>query len=309
MNNYFFIVILLLLFSCSTGNNNMLKEVKKIETFPSASGIEYFKNHLYVIGDDASQILVLDSNFHPVDSIRLFSATERRVAKSIKPDLEAITLLPDKKLFVIGSGSLSPHRNKGWIIDPVSKKADSIRLDSFYARLTAAGLPEINIEGICRIPGYFIISNRGNLSYPKNHLILAHKTFWEEQSKSSFSVIRFGNNTDSSSFNGVSGLSYSEKSDKLLVTVSTEYTKSSYEDGAIGKSFLWIIDDFSTKKRWAAINPNKSIDLEKLDKRFSGQKIESVCIMDETKHFLHLVLAADNDDGSSTLFKIIVEKK
>jgi len=309
MNNYFFIAMLLLLFSCSTANNNILKEIKKIETYPSASGIEYFNNQLYVIGDDASQILVLDSNFQLTDSIRLFSASERRVPKSIKPDLEAITLLPDKKLFVIGSGSLSPHRNKGWIIDPVLKKADSIRLDSFYARLTAAGLPEINIEGICRIPGYFIISNRGNLSYPKNNLILTEKSFREQQTKSPFSLIWLGNNTDSSSFNGVSGLSYSEKSDKLLVTVSTEYTKSSYEDGAIGKSFLWIIDDFSIKKKWAAINPNKIIDLENLDKRFSGQKIESVCITNETKHFLHLVLAADNDDGSSTLFKIIVEKK
>ncbi|MND05646.1 hypothetical protein D3C83_265740 [compost metagenome] len=50
------------------------------------------------------------------------------------------------------------------------------------------------------------------------------------------------------------------------------------------------------------------IDLEEVDARFKGQKIESVCILKETKDFLHLALAADNDDGSSTLFRLVVEK-
>ena len=51
------------------------------------------------------------------------------------------------------------------------------------------------------------------------------------------------------------------------------------------------------------------IDLDDLDSRFRGQKIESICVTMETRGYIHLVLAADNDDGSSTLFKLIVEKE
>ena len=60
---------------------------------------------------------------------------------------------------------------------------------------------------------------------------------------------------------------------------------------------------------YAGINPDQVIDLEDIDPKFNKQKIESVCVRKETKNFLHLVLAADNDDGSSSLFNLIVEKK
>lgn len=308
MTNYRFLAIILLFTSCGSGNGNILKEVKKIDYYPSASGIEYYNKHLYVIGDDANYILVLDSNFRLTDSILLFATPEKRLPKPVKPDLESMTMLPDNKLLLLGSGSLSPYRNRAWMVDLISKRIDSIRLDTFYSRLSVNGLKELNIEGLCRIPGYFLISNRGNKGFPKNHLLLVDKSFWKEQSSTPITMIRVGTNADSSIFSGVSGLTYSEKSDKLLLTVSTENTINTIDDGEIGKSYLWIIDDISTKKRWAAINPNKIIDLEKLDEKFHKQKIESVCITEETKHFLHLVLAADNDNGSSTLFKIIVEK-
>lgn len=310
MTNYRLLTIILIFTSCGcgSGNGNMLKDVKKIDYYPSASGIEYYNKHLYVIGDDANHILVLDSNFRLTDSILLFAATEKRLPKSVKPDLESMTTLPDNKLLLLGSGSLSPYRNRAWMVDLTSKGVDSIKLDTFYSKLSVNGLKELNIEGLCRIPGYFLISNRGNKGFPKNHLILVDKSFWNQQSATPITLIRVGNNTDTSKFSGVSGLTYSEKSDKLLLTVTTENTINTLDDGEIGKSYLWIIDDISTKKRWAAINPNKVIDLEKLDEKFRQQKIESVCITEETKHFLHLVLAADNDDGSSTLFKIIVEK-
>lgn len=33
---------------------------KKLDHYSSASGIEYFRNHYYVIGDDANNLLILD---------------------------------------------------------------------------------------------------------------------------------------------------------------------------------------------------------------------------------------------------------
>jgi hypothetical protein len=300
-------IILAILASC--GSNNMLKETKKLDHYPSASGIEYFNNEFYIIGDDANDLLILDSNLHPTDSISLYSFAEKRIPKKIKADLEAITITKDNKLLIVGSGSLSPHRNTAWLIDPVTKQKDSLRLDTFYQRLSQNGIRETNIEGIAAIPGSIILSNRGSKGHPKNHLILTSDNFWKDQTNAPISIILVGSNTDSSLFSGVSGFAYTQKSDRLVLTVSTEDTRNTMDDGAIGKSYLWIIENISAKKNWKAINPDQVIDLDAMDAKFKGQKIESVCVTKETKDFLHLVLAADNDDGSSSIFRLIVEKK
>ena len=286
----------------------MLTDVKKIDHYPSASGIEYFNKQFYIIGDDANDLLILDSNLVVKDSINLYSFAEKRIPKAIKADLEAITILPGNKLLLLGSGSSTPYRNTAWIIDPVSRQKENVRLDTFYQRLQANGLKEINIEGMTSFPGSIILSNRGNKGYPKNHLVFVNERFWEKQSNSSINAILFGSNADTAIFNGVSGLAYAAKSDQLICTVCTEDTRNNMDDGAIGKSYLWIVNDISSKKKWKTINPDKIIDLEEADQRFKGQKIEAACIIKETKKFIHLVLSADNDNGSSTLYKMFIPK-
>ena len=69
------------------------------------------------------------------------------------------------------------------------------------------------------------------------------------------------------------------------------------------------MENISAKKRWKAINPDKIIDLEDVDDRFKGQKVESVCILAESDNSITLLLAADNDNGSSTLFRVIISKE
>lgn len=292
----------------SCGSNTMLKESKKLEHYPSASGIEYLNNQFYVIGDDANNLVILDSSLTIIDSIQLSLFPDKRIPKSDKPDLEAILITADKQLLFIGSGSLAPQRNQAWLINPITKNKDSIRLDVFYDRLQKSGLHELNIEGACSIPGAVILSNRGSKGNAKNHLVITRPDFWKEQQNAPITLISIGSNTDTSFFNGVSGIAYAQKSDRLLLTVSTEDTRNSMDDGAIGKSYLWFIENISSKKNWKAINPDKIIDLGNLDAAFKGQKIESLCVTKETKNFLHLVLVADNDDGSSTIFKLVAEK-
>lgn len=302
-------ILTLTIILTSCGSNSMLKEIKKLNHYPSASGIEYFNDQFYIIGDDANDMLILDSNFKLADSINLYSFAEKRIPKKLKADLEGITITKDNRLLITGSGSLSPYRNTAWLIDPVTKQKDSIRLDTFYQRLITSGLREINIEGICAIPGSIILSNRGSKGYPKNYLIFSSDEFWNDQANSPITFVLAGSNTDTALFNGISGLAYAKKSDRLIVTVSTEDTRNSMDDGTIGKSYLWIIKNISARKKWKAINPDQVIDLEAIDQRFKGQKIESVCIIKETENFLHLVLVADNDDGGSSIFKLIAEKK
>lgn len=301
--------VLLAGIATSCGNHHMLKEVKTLGNYPSASGIEVFNNQVYVIGDDANHLLVLDSNLAYKDSIRLYNFPGTRIPKELKADLESITLTADNKLFIPGSGSKEPYRNNAWLIDPSTHKADTFSLADFYSRLRSFGISELNIEGSCEIPGFQLLSNRGSKGFPKNHLIFTKPGFWKEQSHCPINTLLLGTQRDSSVFTGVSGLAYAKKSDRLLITVSTEDTRNNVDDGAIGKSYLWIVKNISAKKNWSAINPDEIIDLTELDARFKGQKIECVCITKETKDLLYLLLAADNDNGTSTLFKVILTKE
>jgi len=275
--------------------------------YPSCSGIEFVNNKLYLIGDDVNYVLVLDKEFNRLDTIHLFGSDTERISKDIKPDLESISVTSADEhpsLMMLGSGS-SEKRNNGWIVNPETKETNKISLDTFYNRIKLRGIEQLNIEGLAAFPGGFILANRGNKSFPKNHLIITSKDFWQNQATSPIKIIPVGTQPDSSVFNGVSGLDYSYISDRLVITVSTENTYNNKDDGAIGKSYVWIINDFSTKRRAAAINPNRVIDLEEMDPHFKSQKIESACIISEKKKKLELVLVADNDKGRSELFRIL----
>jgi hypothetical protein len=302
-------VVFLLSMFASCGNNTVLKEHTVIPSYPSASGIEYLNDKLYVIGDDANKLLVLDKELKPLDSIALYSFPGQRIPKDIKADLESAAITADNKLLLLGSGSLAPYRNRAWLIDPVTKQKDSINLDLFFKYLGDAGIPEVNIEGMTSVPGNMVLANRGNKNYPKNFLVVTGPDFWKKPESTPITLIAAGADSDTSHFNGISGLAYAKSSDRLLLTVSTEDTRNAMEDGAIGKSYLWIIKNFSSKKRWKAINPDRVIDLQSVDPIFKGQKIESVCITKETRNFLYIVLAADNDNGSSSFFRMVVEKE
>lgn len=299
------IILLFLLVSCR--NKNRIQEIKTFSSYPSASGIENFNNQFYIIGDDANNLLILDINLNSIDSVSIFPFSGQRMPKSIKADLESISITKTNEILLLGSGALSPYRNSAWLIDPHSREKKHYHLDTFYQRLKLTGLKELNIEGSCVIQGSFLLSNRGNKSNLHNHLIITNENFFLDQSGSVINVMSIGVNDDSTIFSGVSGLAYSKMSDRLIITISTEDTNNVMDDGAIGKSYLWIVNNISSKLKWKAINPNRVIDLEKLDPRFKGQKIESACIEKETDDYIHLVLVSDNDNGSSTLFSVILD--
>jgi hypothetical protein len=264
------------------------------------------------MGDDATHLLVLDSNLNTTDSVRIFPSNEKRIPKDIKADLEDMTLVEWKnntRLLMTGSGSLDSFRNKAVLYDPSTRDHTVISMDTFYRRLKYRGLEQLNLEGICVVPGNIILSNRGHKGSPKNHLIFTSTDFWARQTEAPLSIVKVGINQDSTRFQGVSGLAYARRCDKLILSVSTEDTRSVHEDGMIGKSYLWIIDNIASKKRWNSINPGRIIDLDNIDPRFKGHKIESVCVVSETKHFIQLALVADDDDGSSMLFRLDVSKK
>ncbi len=306
--NLFFAFCCLTIIGCREPSR--LEAVHELKSYASGSAMIFFKQRIYLMGDDMGYLLVTDTSFNTIDSIEL-TGGHGRIPKSTKPDLEAATLLVQRKspfVLLLGSGSVLPYRSKGWLVNIDTKEKTFIDLEPFYHRIGANGIKDINIEGLTAASGGMFLANRGNKSYPKNHLIFTSPDFWNNQQTADFSIIKLGANSDTASFSGVSGLDYSYKSDRLFVTVSTENTYSTQSDGTIGKSYLWIIDNISSKRRLTAINPSRIIDLESIDKRFHGHKVESVCILSENKNNYHLVLVADDDKGTSIMFTLQLSK-
>ena len=64
-----------------------------LANFPSGSSINYYENKLYLLGDDARIIIILDTHYNVVDSLRLFDYPEKRIPKSQKIDLESSAIV------------------------------------------------------------------------------------------------------------------------------------------------------------------------------------------------------------------------
>ena len=297
-------ITLLLQFNCST--KSTLLAYKELQ-YPSGSAIEFFQDKLYLVGDDASHMLVLNLDFDMQDSIQLLETKARRIPKEEKPDFESITFSTISGipyLVILGSGSFDTVRNSGLLISVKTQQETSFELDSLYSRFLSSGIKELNIESITKINDGFIIGNRGNTSYPENHLIFISDNFWNPSVKPLFKIIKIEAGRNQNFFQGISGLSYSSLNDDLILSISTENTPNAYDDGEIGKSYLWIIKNFSSKRDSILLKPDVIIDLNELDKSFTGHKIESVCIVSADKNKYELVLVADDDKGTSLLFRI-----
>jgi hypothetical protein len=310
---YYCTLTILIIVSCretDTAQSSSL-QIKKLN-YPSASAAEYYDGKLYILGDDAPNMIVLDTLFNTVDSATIVLHSGTRIPKDIKPDLEASAIYAannETLIFFFGSGSLDPYRNSAWKYNLTAKTKENVYLQSLYARIKQAGIEQINIEGAAWVAGKLLLVNRGNKGYPYNQLISIDESFLRNDSSYKVAVIPFDIQKDTASFKGISGLAYAKQSDRLIMTVSTEDTRNAYDDGTIGKSYLWIIDNISAKLVPGTITPDRILDLEAIDSRFKSQKIESATVIEEAKDFVRLVLVADNDDGSSTVFKMNVKLK
>ena len=86
----YFLLFSFITSSCNPKDNGVVMKI--LDHYPSASGIEYFDNSFYIIGDDAKNILILDNDLNIKDSILLYDFAGYRFAKDIKPDLESIKI-------------------------------------------------------------------------------------------------------------------------------------------------------------------------------------------------------------------------
>lgn len=284
-----------LMHSCAEKPPSLSVLQTKTIAFPSASAIECYNNRLYVFGDDAAYLLVLSTDYRPLDSVYYTAPTTGRISKDVKYDLEsAVLLTADGQPCVMALGSYStPTRRTAVRFFPAT---GLLRSGAYFAdTVSFRGVKALNLEGSCAVGNTLVLANRANLANPENHLL-----FYKAGSAVVAKPIRL---PKTESVAGVSGLFYLPQKDLLLFTASEEATASTTADGAIGESYLGGIKNVSGKMAGKEFKPDFFLKLVDFDKRFRQQKIESVCVESFVEDELLLHLAADNDDGSSQLFK------
>ncbi|MBO9566209.1 MAG: hypothetical protein J7621_25775, partial [Niastella sp.] len=280
-----------------------LTDFKELPSFPSGSGIEFHDEKVFLIGDDAKEVLVMNKRWKELERIPLFESTEARIPKKIKSDLEATTVVVVNsipRLLILGSGSREEHRNKAILLDLDEYRKEEFDMTVFFDRIKAAGIADLNIESAATLAeGHVIMGNRGNKKNPDNHLIITKNTFWKHQADAELEIlpIKFPGKDNKLKNAGISGLTYSPVNDWLIFTASTEDTNNAVDDGPIGDSYLGIIENASRKIGRKDMKVNEIITLRESEKSLKGYKIESVCIQSEKNGRLKLQLVADNDDG------------
>jgi hypothetical protein len=279
--------------------------------FPSGSSINYYNGSLFLVGDDAANTCILDTNYTIKHFVRLFDSDTKRISKAEKSDLEASVIIPSENgdsLILLGSASTEKRRklitipllSKGREKDSAMQVYD---LTELIQRLLAAGIAEINLEGLASYNGGLILANRGNRTHQQNHLIFTDRDFWTRQGAVSIEIKQLAL-THLDAGLGVSEVCYYPPSDLLLLTFTSENTSNSYDDGEIGASFIGIITSLSTRLSEKTLEMEYMLSLPEADPSFNFEKIEGICVEDRMENgslILHLV--SDNDSGCSRLFK------
>ena len=272
---------------------------------PSASGLALFQNRYYIVGDDATQLFILNTDLTLAGQIPIpGKQSQARIPKPLKKDWESLcNIQVDGKtaLMALGSGSLSPHRNAVLLFYPETEQMEIKDLSAFYKSLRSK--TDLNIEAATEMGASLLIGNRGNLSKPKNLLIVTNtQEIWQDVPQTHLCRLELPQEPE---FSGISGLAWLPEKDWLFFTTSKEETANTYDDGKIGESRVGVIKNATLAVNEPSVKPDEWIRLEEVHPVFKKQKIESI-VLREVSGQLELSLVSDNDDGGSHVFRLAV---
>lgn len=284
----------------ASGQKIVLQRYKEFTNYSSSSALEWHKGRLYVMGDDAPSLLVLDQNFKEKKRVKIFDYNSQRIPYAQKPDIESAFIRQKgsgKELWLLPSFS-NAVRNKSVRISLNKKK---LQPEIKTSSLKTASLPQTNIEGAAVIGNKLILANRANTQH-REHFLLVFPADGDSLLGTPERTIQVSLPTNNPV--GISGMHYLAARDILLMTISTEITASATADGAIGDAYLAIIPNAKMQ-----VGQNKTIRVEALINLSSAlktgkpMKIESVTAYKPLGRKIRLIMAADNDNGTSHLFR------
>lgn len=280
-----------------------LLKSKIFDTISSGSGIEKWQDKIYIVGDDSNFLFELDNDWEIRNTIRLFDRPtdkQLRISKQIKPDLEAVTLVPPSHLLAMGSGTLPELRDVGILLNLASPdELEYLNFNDMYETLRSI-TSQVNIEGACNVDDKIILLNRGDNEH-SNQLII---TNWnrkqltvEKQLDIHFLDLPQIENINT----GFTGCVHLPETDMMIFCASAEDTTNGYDDGMIKGSLLGVMQNFTSQIAHRDVKISDII----IPDFFRGKKIESVCI-DEfiNRNEVTILVVSDNDNGQTELMQL-----
>lgn len=272
--------------------------IKEID-YPSGSTLNFHNDQLYLMGDDATNLLILDTTFNSVKSVPMFGFGNGRISKRLKSDIESSEIIGNN-LWFLGSGVRSPFRDSLVQVNLSTKNTRKLSLKAFYDSLRI-DIENLNIEGFAKVKNQLVLGHRRTNLDPENYLITIPSNFLKNHKANETKFILFRPTKPET---GISGMTYYRKKDMLFITCSKEENQNSYDDGDIGESSLTVITKASKKLSSDSISAVNDIQLSLIHKSFNNVKVESIAIAEVKRKDFIVYMVADNDNGKTILFKV-----
>jgi hypothetical protein len=284
-----------------------------LKLIPSASGIEFFADKYYLIGDNSADLYVLNPKYELLAKPSLFvpEVLENEVIpKKLKPDFEAMTTLVWKtkpKLLILGSGSRPETRENAYWVDLEDiTKIKKYSLKKVYHQirevLTLSPEQKVNIEAACANENFICLFQRGNISGKNALLAYDLKNFIRFLKKKTEKLkapqIYYYDLPKINEIQaGFSGASFVPNTSQIIFTASVEDTENEIADGKMLGSFVGTID-FAQPAQAPKISPVKY-----RRKTFIG-KIESITIREIQPDAWQALAVTDSDGGLSEILEL-----
>lgn len=274
---------------------------------PSASGIEKVGELLYVVGDNSHLLFELDLNFKQLATYPISSDKHIEngiIPKKKKNDWEAMCMVEhkgEKRLYVFGSGSKAPKRDKlvkitlGNTVE--SKKYSLEKLYEELRKNPKIGEELLNIEAADVCGDYLYLFNRETNTiirylFSEFRNYLKHE---DELPKPEYFTCELPDIGGMQA--GFSGACSTPDGKHILFTASVENRNNTIDDGEILGSFVGIINtgNISTKPACVQlVHDGKPLTL----------KVESLVLKSHTKNSYTLYAVTDSDGSDSELLEL-----
>ncbi len=288
-----------------------IRERRVLHGLQSASGLERIGDFYFVIGDDACELFRLDTDFNLVGTTRLFekdAPSGERIAKTSKPDLEAICLVEwnnSRELLCFGSGSKSPARDVCYRVDVTNPAAPqnvrAVSLTALYDALRAnseiVGAHQLNFEAASCTHNALSLFQRGNISGKNVAVEFDLRAFMQfldapNSPPPAPRVTSYGLPHIQNRRAGFSAAAHWD--DSIVFAATVEDTDNEIDDGATLGSFIGMIR--GQELAWVAV--------VKQANEIAPVKIEGIAILKSHPRNLQIIAVTDSDDGASEVLKI-----
>lgn len=280
-----------------------LLDYREIPDLPVGSNVEFFNETLYLVDDDASDMVALNKKWQIQASHQLLRLDDPRILPGSRSDFEATTIVEVNsipRLMVMGFDAKDKHHKAILVnLDDLTKEEFDISI--FYNRLKET-VGVINIESAAIVLGKLILCNRDHKTAPENHIIVTDADFYKNQETAEITTISFDLPQTPKQVVGLSGLTYSYKNDWLIVTLLSEGADKDHK--TTGDSYLAVIENASRKVVRKKMKVNSLFHLSETNNSFTGYNMQSLCVRADKSSRVKLYLLADNKSGKNGVFVV-----